>query len=105
MKRQALLKHLRQHGCELFREGANHSIFWNPTSQKHPRSLGIWKSPTNWHARSVRTWGFPRLDCSRMDVIAGTTALIHAAVIPQLHPDMAENLLTDTRSRARAAHI
>jgi mRNA interferase HicA len=34
MKRQALLKHLRQHGCELFREGANHSIFWNPTSQK-----------------------------------------------------------------------
>jgi mRNA interferase HicA len=33
MKRQALLKHLRQHGCELFREGANHSIYWNPSNQ------------------------------------------------------------------------
>jgi len=34
MKRHALLKHLRQHGCELFREGANHAIYWNPTNQK-----------------------------------------------------------------------
>ncbi len=35
------------------------------------------------------------------DVIAGTKALIHAVVIPQLHPEMAENLLADTRWRAR----
>lgn len=30
MKRHTLLAHLRQHGCELLREGAKHSIFWNP---------------------------------------------------------------------------
>jgi len=24
----------RQHGCELFCEGANHSIYWNPSNQK-----------------------------------------------------------------------
>jgi microcompartment protein CcmL/EutN len=33
-------------------------------------------------------------------VIAGG-ALLHAVVIPQLHPDMAANLLADTRWRAR----
>jgi len=27
MKRQDLVRHLRKHGCELFREGGNHSIF------------------------------------------------------------------------------
>ncbi len=36
------------------------------------------------------------------DVIAGAGALIHAVVIPQLHPEMTENLLADTRWRARA---
>lgn len=35
------------------------------------------------------------------DVIAGSNALIHAVVIPQLHPEMAANLLTATRWRAR----
>jgi len=34
MKRHALLKHLREYSCELFREGANHSIYWNPENQK-----------------------------------------------------------------------
>ena len=29
MKRRALVRHLEQHGCELLREGANHSIFVN----------------------------------------------------------------------------
>jgi microcompartment protein CcmL/EutN len=33
--------------------------------------------------------------------IAGAASLIHAVVIPQLHPDMAANLLADTRWRAR----
>jgi mRNA interferase HicA len=28
-----LERHLRQHGCELFREGARHSIWWNPANQ------------------------------------------------------------------------
>ncbi len=30
MKRKALLKHLRKHGCELLREGSKHSWWWNP---------------------------------------------------------------------------
>jgi mRNA interferase HicA len=29
MKRRELLKHLRQHGCQLVREGAAHSIWEN----------------------------------------------------------------------------
>ena len=35
------------------------------------------------------------------ETIAGASSLIHAVVIPQLHPDMAANLLADTRWRAR----
>ncbi len=34
MKRRALLKHLRQHGCELLREGSRHSIYWNPACRR-----------------------------------------------------------------------
>jgi predicted RNA binding protein YcfA (HicA-like mRNA interferase family) len=30
MKRQALLRHLRRHGCILKREGASHSLWQNP---------------------------------------------------------------------------
>ncbi len=39
------------------------------------------------------------------DIIAGTKTLIHAVVIPQFHPEMAENLLADTRWRPRAREI
>jgi len=28
--RRALIKHLRDHGCELLREGSRHSVFANP---------------------------------------------------------------------------
>ena len=34
MKRYALLAYLRRFGCQLLREGANHSIFWNPANRK-----------------------------------------------------------------------
>ena len=34
MKRRALVRHLEQHGCELLREGANHSIFVNRAARK-----------------------------------------------------------------------
>jgi len=34
MKRRALLQHLKKHGCQLRREGTNHSIYWNPASQR-----------------------------------------------------------------------
>jgi predicted RNA binding protein YcfA (HicA-like mRNA interferase family) len=29
MKRRQLLKHLKEHGCELLREGGRHSVYWN----------------------------------------------------------------------------
>ena len=32
MKRAALLRHLRTHGCEQEREGAKHSVWRNPTT-------------------------------------------------------------------------
>ena len=35
-----------------------------------------------------------------VDYISAATTLIHAVVIPQLHPDMATNILADTRWRA-----
>ncbi|MEK6770251.1 MAG: type II toxin-antitoxin system HicA family toxin [Pseudomonadota bacterium] len=34
MKRLDLERHLREHGCELFREGSKHSVFWNPARKK-----------------------------------------------------------------------
>jgi len=34
MKRRTLLKHLRQYGCELLREGKKHSVYWNPGNRK-----------------------------------------------------------------------
>ena len=32
MKRSALLRHLRRHGCVLKREGGSHSLWLNPVS-------------------------------------------------------------------------
>lgn len=34
MKRIDLIRHLEQHGCTLKREGAEHSLYWNPTTGK-----------------------------------------------------------------------
>lgn len=34
MKRSALLKHLRNHGCHLIREGGNHSWWGNPAMNR-----------------------------------------------------------------------
>jgi mRNA interferase HicA len=34
MKREALLKHLRRHGCNLKREGGAHSLWINPQNGK-----------------------------------------------------------------------
>jgi mRNA interferase HicA len=33
MKREALLRHLRRHGCELLREGGRHS-WWHKTNDR-----------------------------------------------------------------------
>ena len=32
MKRVNLVRHLREHGCELLREGAGHSVWLNPAT-------------------------------------------------------------------------
>lgn len=34
MKRRELIRHLQSNGCQLLREGAKHSIYFEPTSQK-----------------------------------------------------------------------
>jgi predicted RNA binding protein YcfA (HicA-like mRNA interferase family) len=34
VKRRALVRHLEEHGCELLREGGNHSIFVNRPVRK-----------------------------------------------------------------------
>lgn len=37
MKRKALLRHLEEHQCALKREGASHTIYWNPrTGRREP---------------------------------------------------------------------
>ena len=34
MKRKDFLRHLKTQGCELFREGGRHSIYWNPANKR-----------------------------------------------------------------------
>ncbi|MGB5527641.1 MAG: type II toxin-antitoxin system HicA family toxin [Gemmatimonadota bacterium] len=44
MKRRALLRHLRRHGCYLKREGSSHSLWTNPQTgevQAIPRHAEI----------------------------------------------------------------
>jgi mRNA interferase HicA len=44
MKRSALLKHLRNHGCQLIREGSRHSWWGNPALNRRssvPRHMEI----------------------------------------------------------------
>lgn len=36
MKRRDLLRHLEEHGCELLREGGNHTVYINRLAQKPP---------------------------------------------------------------------
>jgi len=34
LKRNELIRHLEHHGCEMLREGANHTIYVNRSSRK-----------------------------------------------------------------------
>jgi len=34
LKRRDLIRHLESHGCELLREGANHSVYVNRSARK-----------------------------------------------------------------------
>jgi hypothetical protein len=45
-----LERHLRAHGCALYREGSRHAVWWNPATRKTsavPRHREI-KNPTAW---------------------------------------------------------
>jgi mRNA interferase HicA len=60
MKRAELLRHIAAHGCQLFREGGRHSIYWNPANRKTaavPRHNEI-VEPTA--ARICKDLGVPR---------------------------------------------
>jgi len=48
MKRADLIRHLEAHGCELLREGAKHSVYYNSAAQRTstvPRHREV-KNPT-----------------------------------------------------------
>jgi predicted RNA binding protein YcfA (HicA-like mRNA interferase family) len=34
MKRHKLIRHLEQNGCRFLREGANHTVYFNPACRK-----------------------------------------------------------------------
>ena len=34
MKRGDVLRHLASQGCELWREGTNHTLYWNPATNR-----------------------------------------------------------------------
>ena len=61
MKRTALLRHLRRHGCVLKREGASHSLWMNPATgavEAVPRHVEI----PNLLARKIcRGLGIPEI--------------------------------------------
>ncbi|HKT88118.1 MAG TPA: type II toxin-antitoxin system HicA family toxin [Candidatus Sulfotelmatobacter sp.] len=48
MQRRELIRHLEAHGCVLLREGAKHSVYYNPNAQRTstvPRHREV-KNPT-----------------------------------------------------------
>ncbi|RMF85272.1 MAG: type II toxin-antitoxin system HicA family toxin [Nitrospinota bacterium] len=60
MKRRDLLRHLRQHGCQLVREGGEHSIWENPATKRRtsiPRHREI---PDYTAGRICRQLGIPQ---------------------------------------------
>ena len=59
MKRRALLKHLREHGCELLREGRRHSVYYSLATRQTtaaPRHAEIIDTPPT---RSAATLASP----------------------------------------------
>jgi len=58
MKRVDLIRHLERHGCELMREGGNHTIYVNRAAKKSPPFRGIAKSSNLPHRKYARTWEF-----------------------------------------------
>jgi mRNA interferase HicA len=61
MKRNDLLRHLREHGCYLKREGSAHSLWWNPQTgqiQAVPRHTEV---PNRLAQRICRLLSIPEL--------------------------------------------
>ena len=59
MKRRALLRHLRQHGCYLKREGRSHALWVNPATghmEAIPRHTEI---PNNLEKKIFRALSVP----------------------------------------------
>ncbi len=65
MKRADLIRHLEQHGCVLFREGGNHSIYLNRLARKSSSVLAIARSTSSWPERSA---GISRFLCPDADM-------------------------------------
>jgi mRNA interferase HicA len=55
MKRRELLAHMQAHGCQLLREGANHSIWVNPATGRKESIPRIMRSSVIWRVRSAET--------------------------------------------------
>ncbi len=59
MKRSALLKHLRKHGCYLKREGVEHSLWTNPNTVPLKPSHAVPRCQILFAARYAVTCPFP----------------------------------------------
>ncbi|WP_394991713.1 type II toxin-antitoxin system HicA family toxin [Emticicia sp.] len=58
MKRNQILKHLKKHGCELLREGANHTIYFNPANG-HQSTIGRHQELSNLICKEI---------CKQLDI-------------------------------------
>src|SRR5689334_12975217 len=81
MKRTALLRHLRKHGCVLKREGRQHSLWLNPRNGQLRPYLGTSRSRTFLQERSAavslfRTWANPNKTgvCSLLPLLPSVQA-------------------------------
>ena len=61
MKRRQLLKHLADHGCELRREGSNHSIYKNPVTGNTTPVLRHTEIANNLARKICKDLGIPQL--------------------------------------------
>jgi mRNA interferase HicA len=59
MKRRYLLRHLTQHGCQLGREGGEHSIWENPTTNRRTSVPRHHEVPEFTAARICKQLGIP----------------------------------------------
>ena len=56
MKRRDLIRHLEKHGCELMREGGNHTVYVNRARRKTTQFRDTAKSTSFWREKSVKIW-------------------------------------------------